>query len=396
MARQIIVEIVGDDRKLTGTLTEATGKVEGFGGRLKNVGKGLAIGAGVAGFNLLTTAVGTAVSKLDDMHNAFLEDEASQARLQNVLKNTQKNWKEATAAVEAYAQAQLKMGFDDAATRDSIEQLAGVTKDYAEAIRLSGLAADIARAKNIDLATATDAVTRAANGSARGLIALGINVRGAAGPTQILARAFQNVRGAQEAYARTGAGRVAAANVKMQETMEKLGKVIDVVSQVVIPVMVDGLAEIVDIAGDVIASVTGIANAVGGFLTSAFNAASDAGSRLIGVLQGIAGLNPSAIAAAAGGFNQAGSVPSAFRNGGVTVNRGVNIGVPVHHSGGVVAGPLGSDQLIMAQAGETVTPRGQTSTQVININIASFIGSDRDIDRFSDRLAFRLRSTSLS
>ncbi len=50
----------------------------------------------------------------------------------------------------------------------------------------------------------------------------------------------------------------------------------------------------------------------------------------------------------------------------------------------------------MAQAGERVIPTGETGGQVININIASFIGSDRDIDRFSDRLAFRLRSTSLS
>jgi hypothetical protein len=67
------------------------------------------------------------------------------------------------------------------------------------------------------------------------------------------------------------------------------------------------------------------------------------------------------------------------------------------HDGGIVPGPYGSDQLIMAQAGERIVPTGQAAAgQTIIVNIASFIGSDRDIDRFSDRLAFRLRSTSLS
>jgi hypothetical protein len=46
----------------------------------------------------------------------------------------------------------------------------------------------------------------------------------------------------------------------------------------------------------------------------------------------------------------------------------------------------------MLQAGETVLPRGQGAGTTINVFIESFIGSDRDIDRFTDRVAFRLRA----
>ena len=48
----------------------------------------------------------------------------------------------------------------------------------------------------------------------------------------------------------------------------------------------------------------------------------------------------------------------------------------------------------MAHGGETVTP-AKGGTPTIIVNIASFIGSDRDIDRFSDRLAFRLKTAAL-
>ncbi len=396
MARQIVVEIVGDARKFSGTLTEASGKAEGFGARLKNVGKGLAIGAGVAGFNLLTSSIGIAVDKLDAMHQAFLDDEASQARLQNVLKNTQKNWKEATAAVEAYAQAQLDMGFDDAATRDSIEQLAGVTKDYTEAIELSGLAADIARAKNIDLATATDAVTRAAQGSARGFIALGINVQGASGKTQLLARAFQNVKGAQDAYAKTGAGAVAKANVKMQETMEKVGLAIDKVSQVVIPIMLTGLSALVDLAGLIIGAFTTAARVLqenfGGAIAFIIDLAQKAATPLA-ILADIAANIIGAANGGGGGTQRTGVINvGSTPAGGV---KSINIGKfgGSFASGGVVpgSGPVP----IIAHGGETIVPKGQTG-QTIIVNIASFIGSDRDIDRFTDRIAFRLRATSLS
>ncbi len=88
----------------------------------------------------------------------------------------------------------------------------GQTHDVIEAQKLAALSMDLARAKNIDLATATDAITKAYNGQARALAAVGIDVAGAAGRTQLLARAYDNVNGAAKRYAATGAGAVAKAN----------------------------------------------------------------------------------------------------------------------------------------------------------------------------------------
>lgn len=64
--------------------------------------------------------------------------------------------------------------------------------------------------------------------------------------------------------------------------------------------------------------------------------------------------------------------------------------IPYLHAGGVVPGLPGSNVPAMLQAGERVIPAGG-SAQTIIVNIESFIGSDQDIDRFTDRIALRLR-----
>jgi hypothetical protein len=210
---------------------------------------------------------------------------------------------------------------------------------------------------------------------------------------------MDNTKDAAQAYAKSGAGRVAAANAKMQDTFEKVGGAIDKVSQVVIPIMVTGLSALVDAAGAI----------VGAFETAARVLNEEFGPTLatIGqIAQGVAsplaliadiGANIVGAIAGTGTTAKAGGVVTRDLGGGVTsTTYPGGFGAPKHHEGGIVAGPYGSDQLIMAQAGERIIPTGQATGQTININIASFIGSDRDIDRFSDRLAFRLRSTSLS
>jgi hypothetical protein len=64
------------------------------------------------------------------------------------------------------------------------------------------------------------------------------------------------------------------------------------------------------------------------------------------------------------------------------------------HLGGVVPGAAGTEQLAVLQAGETVLPASRGLSRApggIVINIASFIGSDRDIDRLAARIAQQVR-----
>jgi hypothetical protein len=65
--------------------------------------------------------------------------------------------------------------------------------------------------------------------------------------------------------------------------------------------------------------------------------------------------------------------------GGSTWGSGTPL--PVMHSGGVVAGPIGSDQLIVAQAGEYVVPIGGSAPGGVNVvvNVAGSVMSERDL-----------------
>ncbi len=405
MTREIKVDIVGNSKPFTNALEQATSGITGFKGRMEalgggSLGKGLAIGAGIQGFNLLTTAIQSVGSQLDVMHQAFLDDEASQQRLGIAVQDNVTNYKDATKAAEDFTQAQIKLGFADNDTRDSIAQLVGQTHDMAETLKLVGLAQDLARAKNIDLATATDVVTKAYNGQARGLASLGVDVQGAKGGTELLARAFANVKGAAVDYATTASGRVSVANAKMDQTMEKVGGAIDKVSQVVIPVMVAGLGGIVDFTGEVIARFQDLVNWINANLIPTLNQLGDLFNKVGGYL-GLLNAIGSKAAAFAGLGQLTGAGAGLSIGGGPTVtNLGNGItsthyGVPLADSGGIVGGSPGSHSLIMAAAGEKLTMPGQGGPNII-INIDSFIGSDRDIDKFADRLAFRLRSTALS
>ncbi len=403
MTRQIKVDIVGNAKPFTNALDAAVGKVTGFGDKMRslgggNLGKGLAIGAGIQGFNLLTTAIDAGVSKLDEFHQAYLADQESQLRLQNILKNTTKDYDAAVKAAEDFAGAQQKLGFEDDSVRDSLGQLVGITHDVAKAQELSSIAMDLARAKNIDLAQATDTVARAYTGVARGLTLVGIDARGASTGLELVNRIAQNTKGAAETYAKSGAGRIAAANAKMQDTFEKLGEAVDKVSQVVIPVMAAGLGGLVDAAGEIIAGFSEAARFLNEVFGPALAAIGDIARTVAAPLGNLADLilgAPGGGGGGGGGQQQSGGV---INVGNLKPGQSQNIGTfgGSFANGGVVPGPQGSPTMILAHGGETVTPKGQAQGQTIIINIASFIGSDRDIDRFSDRLAFRLRATSLS
>ena len=107
--RKIEVDVVGNASGFFKTIDGVTAKLNMFkSAGLKEVGKGVAIGAGIGAFNLLTSAIDIGISKMDEMHQAFLDDEASQARLQNALKNTVKNYGAAFKAAEDLAGRRLR------------------------------------------------------------------------------------------------------------------------------------------------------------------------------------------------------------------------------------------------------------------------------------------------
>jgi phage-related protein len=456
VARQIVVEIVGDASKFNAATKGAVKDAEGMGGKLKNVTKGAAIGIGFGAIGLLTTGIGLLTDKLGESAQAFRDDQASKALLDQAIKNNVKSYAGASEAAEKYAEAQGRLGFADDDVRASLGQLVGVTHDMTEAQKLNSLAQDLARAKGIDLATASDIITKAYQGNGKALKALGIDTQGAETSTELLAAVMQNATGAAETFATTSEGKVAASQVKVGEAMEKVGSVLDQVTQAVLPIFAEGLTGVMGILGQLAAAfgpviqmvvaklmpvfqrllplaqkifggIVAVVTALQpvfevvfsalGLILSAWITAIEVGFTIIstavdilgGVFKGfgdivgtvfgaISGIVRGAINGVIGIVNGVidaiNSIQVHIHVGPVNLDwNGLNIGkIPRMHTGGVVSGPAGSDQLRMLQAGETVLPAGQGAGTTIIVNIESFIGSDRDIDRFTDRVAFRLRA----
>lgn len=382
MTRQIVVDVVGDSSKFSAATDQAVSKAGKLDGGLKGLGKGMVLGAGIGAFNLLTGAIDGSIGMLFDARKAFQEDQVSQEQLANSLKNNIPNWDGNTAGVEAYASAQGRLGFSDDAVRASIGQLVGVTHDLTEAQNLNSIAQDLARAKGIDLAQATDIITKAAQGNGKALKAMGVDIGGAKTATELLAAVTKNASGAAETFAATSAGKEAASQVKVGEAMERVGKIVDKVASVALPILADafevvvGVVEkVVEIAGPLVDFFTRIFSGIGGVVKGAVNGIIDLINNVIDAINGIQ------VHIHAGPIN-------------IDFN-GLNIGhLPRLHMGGIVPGPTGSEVPVILQAGEMVSPIGAPAGGGITLVIQGPIyGGPAGLDQLADELFRRLRLT---
>lgn len=435
MARQIVVEIVGDASKFNSATSGAITKAEGLGGSLKNIGKGIAVGAGVAAFGLLTGAMDIAIGTLGAMDQAFKDDEVSQTKLAQALKNNIPNWSGSTKAVEEYASAQGKLGFTDDEVRDSLGQLIGITHDLTKAQELNTLAQELARAKGIDLATASDIVTKAAQGNGKALKGLGIDIKGATDAAGMLDAIQQNVKGSAEAWAATNEGKLAVSNVKVGEAMEKIGGVIDKVAQVVLPALADAFSFVADVVAQAMPFVEGAIKALGPVF-KAVGAIAGVVFKGIGVAIGVvAGVIRVQVAIISGILNAlrviftvVGNFVKMIWDGVIGVIKGaingvigiingvigaingiqvhIHVGpvnldwnglkiprIPKLHAGGIVPGTPGAEVLTLLQAGERVLPRNRAGgAQEIHIHIdqGAYIDGP-SIDLLTNKIAARLR-----
>ncbi len=236
--RKIVVDIVGDASKFTKTTDTAVKSATTSLGRLDSVLKkmsasggiggallgGVGIGAGLGVYSLITKAIGTVTDYLGDSLQAAKEDALSVDRLTASLKANVEGWNGNTDAIEASISAKGRLGFADDALRDSFTRIIAVTHDVNEAIRVQNTAVDLARFKQIDLGSATDALIKVEAGQYRGLKALGIQLKAGATQTEALAAVQKVAAGQAEAYAKTSIGRQEALNVKMGELSETVGK----------------------------------------------------------------------------------------------------------------------------------------------------------------------------
>ncbi len=165
----IKLSILADVDDLKKKLGDADKAVEENSNKISEFGKKAA-----AAFAVVGAAVGAyAISAI----KAAAEDQASQVRLANALRNTVAATDEAIEATERWIARQSKAtGVTDDQLRPALERLTRSTKNIEEAQNLTNLALDIAAAKNLDLTTVANALAKANDGQTTALKKLGITL----------------------------------------------------------------------------------------------------------------------------------------------------------------------------------------------------------------------------
>jgi len=164
-----------------------------------------------------------------DSVKAAIADEKSQALLANSLRNTTGATDAAIAATESYIdQTQRAFGIVDDDLRPALSKLASVTGSVTAAQQLLGLAMDVSAGGNVDLGSATNAVTKALQGNYKALKNLGVPITDAMVKSKdlnaILQLTAKTFGGAAATRANTFEFRMIRLKIALGEAEETLGK----------------------------------------------------------------------------------------------------------------------------------------------------------------------------
>ena len=222
--RTLKLNLLADVDQFGRSLAQADNDTKSFTKKLSKYGK-IAAGA----FLAAGAAAGAYALKLGiDGVNAAIEDEASQKKLAQALKNTTDATDDQITATEKYISAtQIRYGVSDVKLRDSLGNLLRATGDVTEAQKLNNLALDIAASTGRDLETVSITLAKAYDGNFGSLKKLGIPLDDAIIKTKDfnvvqdeLVRLFG---GAAAANTETYAGQLAIVTERFDEMKESIG-----------------------------------------------------------------------------------------------------------------------------------------------------------------------------
>jgi phage-related protein len=194
--------------------TEAHGS--SLGSKFATIGQGLVVGLGGA-----AVAVGAVALEMADKW------ETAHARLVSAVTNVGGSMQQLHGQLTAVDNKLQNFGFTNAETESALARLVPAVKDPAKALGEMGLAADIARGRNIDLQTATDILVKVQTGHVALLGRLGIATKDASGhtisQTEALKRLAEMYGGAAQANANTFAGRMQALKATGEDLAKNIG-----------------------------------------------------------------------------------------------------------------------------------------------------------------------------
>lgn len=159
--------------------------------------------------------------------DAAMGAQASMVILDQSIKNSGHSAAAMKGQIESTESQMRQWGFANQQTTDSLSRLTQMIHNPEKAMNLMGLAANLARARHIELAQATMIVGRAATGNVGILRRFGIETKDAAGHTLSASAAInkmaQTFGGAAKAYSSTMAGKMDQFKAQMDEAKEKVG-----------------------------------------------------------------------------------------------------------------------------------------------------------------------------
>ena len=169
-----------------------------FGGLSSALATGAKVAAGaIAAAGAASIAFGISAVK------AYAESELQMKKVDTTLKNLGGNFEKNKKQILDVADATRRLGFDDDDTVQSMTNLFARTKDLTTATELNTIAMDLARYKNIDLQTASDAVGKAFSGNTILLKSFGVSIDDTSKGIVGLRQAHDTFAGNAEAAANT-------------------------------------------------------------------------------------------------------------------------------------------------------------------------------------------------
>lgn len=203
-------------RRSSDDTVKAQGRLRtSFGSIWRSGGAGLAAAGGIYG---LAQGIKSVVS-------ASGEAEVSQQRLEAQLKAAGVSYQRHAGEIERVIEKTSQLaGLDDEDLADAFTNIVRVTGDVDKSLRLVGVAADFARAKNLDVAKAGELVGKVAGGNTGILSRYGITLKDGATATEALGELQKRFAGQAEAYGQTQKGAGDRVQVAWENVQERLGR----------------------------------------------------------------------------------------------------------------------------------------------------------------------------
>ena len=222
--RTLKLNLLADVDQFGRSLAKADNDAKGFTKSLGKYGKMAAAAFVVAGAAAAAYAVKIGV----DGVKAAIEDEQSQVKLAQALRNTTNATDAQIASTEDYiTKQQLAFGVADTKLRPALANLARATGDVGKAQQLTNLALDISVATGKDLETVSLTLGKAYNGNIGALTRLGIPLDEAIKKSGdfilVQGELVKLFGGAAQANTKTYAGQLAIVTERFGELKESIG-----------------------------------------------------------------------------------------------------------------------------------------------------------------------------